>query len=257
MKLAITGKGGVGKTTVTALLAHSFNQSGNKVIVVDADPDSNLAFLLGIHKDHALTPLSEMKSLIEDRVGMKPGSVGTYFKLNPKVDDIPEKFSTEIDGLKLLLLGTIRKAKGGCFCPENAFIKELMNHILIERDEIVMLDMEAGIEHLGRGTAEGVDSLLVIVEPSMLSISTAERIVNLGQQLNIRNIFTIGNKIKTPEDREFILEHISLPSAGFIPYYEEIQNLCITAGSFDLLSEDLVASLAGVMNFLKDKIILS
>ncbi|MHB8278616.1 MAG: ATP-binding protein, partial [Candidatus Humimicrobiaceae bacterium] len=175
MKIAISGKGGVGKTTLAACIAKYYAQNNYKVIVVDADPDANLAYALGLEYDKAskIIPLVEMKGLIEERTGAKSGEYGSYFKLNPKVDDIPQKFGIEVDGVRLLVAGTIKAGGSGCYCPENVLLKRLFKHLVIDRDEIVILDMEAGIEHLGRGTCENMDMLIVVVEPGLRSIQTA------------------------------------------------------------------------------------
>jgi len=219
MKLAITGKGGVGKTTLVAGLALSFTQDGKKVIAIDADPDSNLAATLGFPEPEKIVPLVEMKELIEERTGVEPGTMGGYFKLNPKVDDIPDKFSREHKGIKVLLMGRVKKGGSGCFCPENAFLRAVLFHLFFSREDVVILDMEAGIEHLGRGTAEGVDGLIVVVEPSMRSIETAIRIKSLAEDLKIEKVFLVGNKVRGDEDIDFIRKNISdFEILGFIWY---------------------------------------
>ncbi len=223
MKLAITGKGGVGKTTFAAGLALAFVQDGKKVIAIDADPDSNLAATLGFPEPEKIVPLVEMKDLIEERTGVEPGAVGGYFKLNPRVDDIPDKFSIEHQGIKLLLMGRVKKGGSGCFCPENAFLKSILSHLFFGREDVVILDMEAGIEHLGRGTAEGVDSLIVVVEPSVRSIETASRIKSLAKDLKIKRVFLVGNKVRGREDIDFIRKNISdFEILGFIWYNDKL-----------------------------------
>jgi len=219
MKLAITGKGGVGKTTLAAGLALAFAQDGKKVIAIDADPDSNLAATLGFPEPEKIVPLVEMKELIEERTGVEPGTMGGYFKLNPRVDDIPDRFSIEHQGIKVLLMGRVKKGGSGCFCPENAFLRAILSHLFFSREDVVILDMEAGIEHLGRGTAEGVDSLIVVVEPSMRSIETASRIQSLAKDLKIRRVFLVGNKVRAREDINFIRKNVSdFEILGFIWY---------------------------------------
>jgi len=223
MKLAITGKGGVGKTTLAAGLALAFAQDGKKVIAIDADPDSNLAATLGFPEPEKIVPLVEMKELIAERTGVEPGTVGGYFKLNPKVDDIPDKFSKEHQSIKLLLMGRVKKGGSGCFCPENAFLKAVLSHLFFSREDVVILDMEAGIEHLGRGTAEGVDGLIIVAEPSMRSIETAFRIKSLAKDLKIERVFLVGNKVRSDEDIDFIRKNSSdFEILGFIWYNEDL-----------------------------------
>jgi len=223
MKLAITGKGGVGKTTLAAGLALSFSQDGKRVIAIDADPDSNLAATLGFPEPEKIIPLVEMKELIAERTGVEPGTVGGYFKLNPKVDDIPDKFSREHQGIKLLLMGRVKKGGSGCFCPENAFLKAVLSHLFFSREDVVILDMEAGIEHLGRGTAEGVDGLIIVAEPSMRSIETAFRIKSLAEDLKIDKVFLVGNKVRNDKDIDFIRKNISdFEILGFIWYNNKL-----------------------------------
>jgi len=219
MKLAITGKGGVGKTTLAAGLALSFAQDGKRVIAIDADPDSNLAATLGFPEPEKIIPLVDMKELITERTGVKPGTVGGYFKLNPRVDDIPDRFSQEHQSIRLLLMGRVKKGGSGCFCPENAFLKAVLSYLFFNREDVVILDMEAGIEHLGRGTAEGVDGLIVVVEPSMRSMETAFRIKSLAKDLKINRVFVVGNKVRSSEDIDLIRKNISdFEILGFIWY---------------------------------------
>lgn len=230
MKIAVAGKGGVGKTTLSSLIALYFSKSGKKVLAVDADPDSNLALTLGVNADEKITPISEMKDLIVERTGSSGGS-GSFFKLNPKVDDIPEKFSKNIDGIKLIVMGTVRKGGGGCVCPENVLLKSLLHHLIVQRDEVVIVDMEAGIEHLGRGTAEAVDSFVIVVEPTVQSIQTAERIKNLAYELKVPDVFIVGNKIRNEEEVDFIKSRTNVKFAGYLSYDEEIRRGAVTSVS--------------------------
>ena len=222
MKIAVSGKGGVGKTTITALLTHSFVKDGLKVIAIDADPDANLASTLGFPKDTKVTPLVDLKDIIRERVGAEPGQATVYFKMNPKVDDIPERFSVVKDNIKLMTMGTIRRGGAGCACPENAFVKQLISHLLIQRDEVVIIDMEAGIEHLGRGTAQFVDQLLVIVEPTNSSIDTYKRIVKLAGDLNIKRVAIIANKIQDNSDLERIQNETSTDVWCALPFVRSL-----------------------------------
>src|SRR4030043_512252 len=177
MKLAITGKGGVGKTTLTSLLARIYAAEGNKVIAIDANPDANLATALGINDDESrrITPIAALQELIQERTGAKSSSFGTFFKLNPKVDDIPERFSIRKDGIKLLVMGTVKKGGSGCLCPESALLRNLLNHLVLGRSEVVIMDMDAGVENLGRGTAKAVDAFIIVVEPGQRSFRSEER----------------------------------------------------------------------------------
>jgi CO dehydrogenase maturation factor len=175
MKIAITGKGGVGKTTLASLLSHLYKEDGRRVIAVDADPDANLASALGISREESakIKPLADMAELIEERTGAKKGSMGGIFKLNPKVDDIPEGIGYHLNGIILLIMGKSKAAASGCYCPENVLLRRLLKHLVIERREVIIVDMEAGIEHLTRGTAESVDTFIVVVEPGQRSLQTA------------------------------------------------------------------------------------
>ena len=180
MKLAVSGKGGVGKTTFSALLIRALNEQGKHVLAIDADPDANLAGALGITDSEEITPISEMKELIFERTEARPGSIGSFFKLNPKVDDLPEALSIKLENIKFMKLGGVKKGGSGCICPESTLLRVLITHIVLVRDEIVVMDMEAGIEHLGRATASAVDKLIVVVEPGRRSIDTAGHIKQLA-----------------------------------------------------------------------------
>lgn len=219
MKIAISGKGGVGKTTFSALLAKEAVARGYKVLAVDADPNSNLASTLGISAD--ITPIAELKGLIEERLGSLEG----FFRLNPKVDDIPERFSVYKDDIRLIVMGGIVRGGGGCACPENNFLRSLLSHILLQRDELVIVDMEAGIEHLGRATAQGVDALLVVVEPDKRSLETAARIKKLAEDIGLKRIFAVGNKIHQASELEYISRNLpqKLTLVGSIAYSDKLR----------------------------------
>ena len=225
MKLAITGKGGVGKTTLAGLLARLYAAEGNAVLAIDANPDANLASALGISAEEAkrITPIAEMDALIEERTGAKPGSGAPFFKLNPRVDDIPERFSARIDGVRLLIMGTVKTGGGGCMCPESALVRSLMTHLLFRESDVVIMDMDAGMEHLGRGTAQSVDAFIVVVEPGKRSIQTAEAIRNLTQDLGIARCHVVGSKTRSDADRQFIIDNTSrFELLGFIDYNPKI-----------------------------------
>jgi CO dehydrogenase maturation factor len=210
MKLAIAGKGGVGKTTLSSLLAEVYAARGRQVIAIDADPDANLASALGIPPDQAsqITPIAQMDDLIEERTGGRPGGAVTFFKLNPKVDDIPDRFSVTKGNIRLLMMGEVKGGGGGCVCPESTLLKALMSHLLLGRSEVVILDMEAGLEHLGRGTARAVDAFIVVVEPGRRSLQTAEAVKKLALDLGVEKCFVVGSKVRNEEDRNYIEDNL-------------------------------------------------
>lgn len=237
VKIAITGKGGVGKSTLAALMARVLVQSGNRVVLIDADPDMNLATLLGVPREQSITPIIELKELIAERTGTRPGEPAPFFTMNPRVDDIPEKYSVEREGIKLLVMGTVQRGGAGCACPENAFLKSLLGHLMIARREWVILDMEAGIEHLGRGTALGVDAMLVVVEPNRTSLETAFRIRRLAGDIGIHRVQIVGNKIRGPDEERFIRENaVELEVLGIIEASEEVRR--ISTGEVSMFSID-------------------
>jgi CO dehydrogenase maturation factor len=223
MKIAISGKGGVGKTILASLLSRTFAEGGYSVLAIDADPNSNLAATLGFPHPDDITPISEMRALIEERTGAPAGKTGGFFKLNPKVDDLPEKYFQEHNGIRLMVMGRIKKGGTGCYCPENTLLQALTTHLLLERDEVVIMDMEAGVEHLGRATARAVDRLIIVVEPSRRSIDTAFRINKLAQEIGINNIAIVANKIRNQSDKDSLTSSLSgFEFLGFIPYDQAI-----------------------------------
>ncbi len=222
MKIAVTGKGGSGKTTVAAGLALLYSGDKKSVLAVDCDPDINLGVALGFPNPQDLVPISQMKELIAERTECDPDRPTGYFKLNPKVDDIPEKFSARKDNIRLLVMGKVKKASGGCLCPENTFIKNLLNHLIITRKEVVILDMVAGSEHLGRGTANSVDAFLIVTEPTLLGVNTGLHIKSLAQELGIKKIFFIGNKINNKTDVDFLKDNLKAEVIGLISYNKHI-----------------------------------
>ena len=223
MKLAVSGKGGVGKTTFSSLLIRTFNQSGKRVLAIDADPDANLAAGVGIENADRIVPIAEMKELVLDRTGAQPGTIGGFFKLNPKVDDLPDALSATLGNIKLMRLGGVKKGGSGCICPESTLLRALVMHIVLARDEVVVMDMEAGIEHLGRATAKAVDKLIVVVEPGRRSIDTAEHIRRLAAEIGLNSIVVVGNKIRGEKDRTFLQTHLDdFEFLGFLPYDETL-----------------------------------
>ena len=224
LKVAIGGKGGVGKTTITALLARCLAaDTSNKVIAIDADPVANLAAGLGIDETEPITPIAELRELIAERTGAEPGTMGGFFTLNPKVDDIPDRFSKERDGVKLLVMGTVQSGGSGCICPESTILKALMTHLVLFREDIVVMDMEAGVEHLGRATSASVDALVIVVNPGARSRNAAEKIRKLGKDIGIKRIVVLANRVNDEQDEELIRS--SMPDfeiIGFIPEAAEI-----------------------------------
>ncbi len=243
MKIAISGKGGVGKTLLAAILSKIFAESGYSVLAIDADPNATLAATLGFPHPEEIVPISEMKDLVAERTGAQPGKAEVYFKLNPKVDDLPEKYWVEHGGVKLMVMGRAKRGGSGCYCSENVLVKALVNHLLLTRNEVIIMDMEAGIEHLGRATASAVDKLIVVVEPGRRSIETAHTINKLAQDIGLRNIGLVGNKLRKQSDKDFLIS--SLPGfefLGFIPYDQaivdaDLANVPVVSASQQVISE--------------------
>ena len=226
MKLAITGKGGVGKTTLTALLAQAYADQGRDVLAVDADPSPCLAGALGFPEElrAQLHPIAEMDSLIEERTGAKPGTAGSFFTLNPRVDDIPERFSILHHGVRLLEMGGVELGGSGCICPEAAMLKTLFTHLLFRKDDILLLDMYAGVEHLGRATVDFVDAMLVVVEPTRRSLGTAAQIKKLANDIGLMRLYLVGNKVRNEEEAKFLEnETPGLPLLGCLPADLKVQ----------------------------------
>lgn len=227
MKIAVSGKGGTGKSTMAGLLAHYLTKAGFRVLAVDADPDANLASALGVPAEQVsrLVPISAQRELIKERTGANPKQFGQLFKMNPRVDDIPEGFSLEYRGIKLLVMGAVRKGGEGCACPENVLLKNLLSEILLNRDEAVIVDMEAGIEHLGRATSKAIDVMVIVVEPGARSIATARTIMRLAEEIGVRSFAVIGNKIQSEDQRDWIKQQFPGDLiVGLVPDSEIIRN---------------------------------
>lgn len=224
MKIAVSGKGGVGKSTVAAAIALTLAQRGRRVLALDADPDANLAAALGIPSATAVTPISAEIALIEERTGAKVNEYGKVFRLNPEVSDLAGKLAVEHEGVGLLVLGAVRKGGGGCACPENTFIKALVTDLVLYKGETLVMDMEAGIEHLGRATATGVDVMVVVVEPGQRALDCAHAVIRMSQEIGIDNFVLVANKVAGEEDRRYVAG--AFPDgevSAFLPYCEGIR----------------------------------
>lgn len=229
MKIAVVGKGGVGKTTLAGTLARLLARNGLRVLAIDADPAMNLFYALGVPSDllKSTKPISENSDLIGERASLSSSpDLGTIIRLNPKVDDIIDQYGMRgPDDIRLLIMGTVKSAGSGCLCPANALLRALMRHLVLERDEVVILDMAAGLEHLGRGTARGVTLMIVVVEPGQQSVETARRIKSLAEELDIDNIVAVGNKISSVGEQEFLkrsMDELEIPLVGMIPFDKKI-----------------------------------
>jgi len=229
VKIAVSGKGGVGKTTLSAMLAGVLALKDRQVIAVDADPDANLAAALGIPPQQEPIPICQMRELIAERTG-SADNYGGYFKLNPKVDDIPAKYARKVGSIRLLTLGGVSKGGGGCICPASALIRALMTHLILRRDETIIMDMEAGIEHLGRATAQAMDAMVVVVEASPWSLRTARRVRDLAGDIGISSVLAVANRLGDDSDLRMIEAALEdIPLIGHLPWDDRLKDGILSA----------------------------
>lgn len=227
MKIAVSGKGGVGKSTVASIIALMKAETGNRVLALDADPDANLASSLGItrREQRQIVTISRQIDLIEERTGAKVGQYGQVFRLNPDVSDVADNYSYRHRGVSLIVLGAVKSGGGGCACPENTFIRSLVTDLVLFRGDTLIMDMEAGIEHLGRATSQGVDAMLAVVEPGQRSIDCALQVERMAREIRIKRVLFVANKITCDDDRDFIRN--ALPKRdilAFLPYENDLKN---------------------------------
>ncbi|MGK5091911.1 P-loop NTPase [Deltaproteobacteria bacterium TL4] len=256
MKLAISGKGGVGKSSMAAALSLLLARRGGKVLAVDADPDSNLASYLGISEDEQknIIPISKQVALIEERTGAKVKRYGQIFKINPEVSDIAGSYATMHEGVALLVLGAVEQGGSGCACPENILIRALVTDLVLYKDEALIMDMEAGVEHLGRATSRGVDTLLVVVEPGQRSIDCAQRVIRMAAEIGLNQVQFVANKVASPEDEQFIRDALhDHELLGVIPYSESIRLADRKGGAvLDNLSSEVLSRFETLLGRLEE-----
>ena len=223
MKIAVTGKGGVGKTTFAATWARLYADEGRSVLAADVDPDANLGLALGFDEEtlDSIVPISKMRKLVEERTGASADN--KFFRINPKVDDIPDTYAKSCNGVKMLVMGTVETGGGGCVCPEHVMLKRIINHLVLRSDDVVILDMEAGLEHLGRGTTAGMDRFIVVIEPGARSVQTYKNVKRLAEDLGVHQVSVVANKVRSAEDEEYIRSKIPAEDLlGFIHYNEDV-----------------------------------
>ena len=232
MKIAVTGKGGVGKTTIAATLARLYADEGRPVLAADVDPDANLGLALGFPEDllDSIVPISKMRKLVAERT--EASADNRFYKINPKVDDIPDTYSKMYNGVKLLVLGTVETAGSGCVCPEHVMLRRIINNLVLRREDVVILDMEAGLEHLGRGTTEGMDMFIVVIEPGARSVQTYKNVKRLAEELGVHQVHVVTNKVRNEADEAFIRERIPAEDLlGMVHYNVEVMEADRTGSS--------------------------
>ncbi len=251
MKVAITGKGGVGKTTLSSTLARLYASEGRTVLAADVDPDANLGLALGFTEEevNSIVPISKMRKLVEERTGAN--SLNKFFKLNPQVSDIPDTYAKEINGVKLLVMGTVETGGSGCVCPEHVMLKAILANLVFRKDDVVIMDMEAGLEHLARGTASLMDQFIVVIEPGARSIQTYEKVKQLARDIGVTRVRVVANKVRDEEDEAYLRSRIPEEDLlGMIHYNAEV----IDADRRGISPYDVSAKAVEEIRAIKDRI---
>ena len=251
MKVAITGKGGVGKTTLSSTLARLYASEGRTVLAADVDPDANLGLALGFTEEevNSIVPISKMRKLVEERTGAN--SLNKFFKLNPQVSDIPDTYAKEINGVKLLVMGTVETGGSGCVCPEHVMLKAILANLVFRKDDVVIMDMEAGLEHLARGTASLMDQFIVVIEPGARSIQTYEKVKQLARDIGVTRVRVVANKVRDEDDEAYLRSRIPEEDLlGMIHYNAEV----IDADRRGISPYDVCAKAVEEIRAIKDRI---
>ena len=229
IRIVITGKGGVGKTTITALLAHLFAQQWFRVLAIDGDPQQNLAVTLGIPRPEVerIIPVCQCVEYLREKTGTGPGlSLGGLLTLNPDVSDVVDRFSVDVAGnLRLLVMGGVKQAGSGCLCPEYTLLTAILRHLRLLKDEVILLDTPAGLEHFGRAVADGFTCAVVVADPSYNALSVARESAALARQLGIGHIILVVNRVNRPEDRDKARER-----AGRLDEFSRVMLLSYDSG---------------------------